>query len=125
MVFIDADGLKRVNDDLGHEAGDRLLQSAADILRCTFRKSDIIARVGGDEFSILALGDAGTAQMLMARLEEMTKIASRESMVKYGFSISLSAGAVRYDPAQLFQLALKKADEKMYLQKKAKKDKKA
>ncbi len=125
VVFIDADGLKRVNDDLGHEAGDRLLQSAADILRCTFRKSDIIARVGGDEFSILALGDAGTAQMLMARLEEMTKIASRESMVKYGFSISLSAGAVRYDPAQLFQLALKKADEKMYLQKKAKKDKKA
>lgn len=125
VVFVDVDGLKRVNDDLGHEAGDKLLQSVGDILRCTFRKSDIIARVGGDEFSVLALGDSSIIEILMTRLEDMTKIASRESIAKDGFPISLSAGAVIYDPQKLFHLALKEADEKMYLQKKKKKEKKA
>jgi len=124
VIFIDVDGLKKINDNFGHAAGDQLLQSVAEILRATFRKSDIVARVGGDEFSILALGEpmTGTIEMLMGRLEVMTEQGSRESMDKHGFSISLSSGAVRYDPENLFNLALKEADEKMYEKKKTKKN---
>lgn len=124
VVCADVDGLKEVNDKLGHAAGDELLRSVAEILRATFRKSDIIARVGGDEFSILALGEKGTIEMLMVRLDGITEIASREFAAKYGFSISLSSGAVRYDPEGLFHLALKEADALMYDKKRAKKEKK-
>lgn len=124
VVCIDVDGMKEVNDNFGHALGDELLRSVAEILRATFRKSDIIARVGGDEFAILALGEPGTIEMLMGRLEVMTGQGSRESMARHGFAISLSSGAVRYDPENLFHLALKEADEKMYEKKKAKKNKK-
>ncbi len=125
VVCIDVDNLKKVNDSLGHAAGDELLRSVTEILQATFRKSDIVARVGGDEFAILALGEPGTMEMLMARLEVMIEQGSRESMARHGFPISLSSGTVRYNPENLFHLALKEADEKMYQVKKAKKEKKA
>ncbi len=53
VVVVDVDGLKIVNDTLGHDAGDSLLLRAAATLRKSFRESDIVARVGGDEFSVL------------------------------------------------------------------------
>lgn len=53
VVMCDVDGLKLVNDTLGHRAGDELLRAAADVLRKSVRKSDIVARIGGDEFAVL------------------------------------------------------------------------
>ncbi len=53
LVVCDIDGLKLVNDTLGHDFGDRLLVAASDVMRKSFRESDVIARVGGDEFAIL------------------------------------------------------------------------
>ena len=55
LAFLDVDNLKGINDTLGHEGGDKVLIDAADVLRRTFRESDIIARVGGDEFAVLAI----------------------------------------------------------------------
>jgi diguanylate cyclase (GGDEF)-like protein len=57
LVFIDLDGLKRINDARGHAAGDALITDAATILTHVFRESDVVARVGGDEFAVLALLD--------------------------------------------------------------------
>jgi diguanylate cyclase (GGDEF)-like protein len=54
LIFADVDGLKEVNDSVGHEIGDALLIDAARALRTTFRRTDLIARLGGDEFVVLA-----------------------------------------------------------------------
>src|SRR5437588_1422229 len=54
ILYADLDGLKVINDSLGHHEGDRALVKAAEIFRETFRSSDIIARIGGDEFVVLA-----------------------------------------------------------------------
>ena len=55
LMYFDVDGLKGVNDELGHAEGDRLLVAAADVLRATFRERDVVARLGGDEFVAMAL----------------------------------------------------------------------
>ena len=56
IAFVDLDGMKRINDEMGHEFGDQALATTASILKSTFRASDIIARLGGDEFIALAIG---------------------------------------------------------------------
>ncbi len=69
IAYVDADGLKQVNDARGHRAGDELLKSLAGILKHTFREADVIARVGGDEFCVLgtAQGDTDAATERLAR----------------------------------------------------------
>ena len=57
VLFVDVDGLKRVNDTFGHQAGDRALADVAALMRTTFRASDVIGRIGGDEFCALLLDD--------------------------------------------------------------------
>ena len=57
VLFVDVDGLKRVNDTFGHQAGDRALADVATLMRATFRASDVIGRIGGDEFCALLLDD--------------------------------------------------------------------
>jgi diguanylate cyclase (GGDEF)-like protein len=57
LVFIDLDGLKRVNDSRGHAAGDAMISDAAGVLKHVFRESDVVGRVGGDEFAVFALLD--------------------------------------------------------------------
>lgn len=125
LVCIDVDDLKIVNDNdrLGHLIGDELLVAVADILRASFRTSDVIARFGGDEFFVLAITEPGTKNILVERLRVQTQQKSREFLAKHGYPISLSVGMVCYNLEQSFQDLIKEADRLMYLEKNKKKRK--
>ncbi|HET9317578.1 MAG TPA: GGDEF domain-containing protein, partial [Vicinamibacteria bacterium] len=71
LLAIDLDGLKRINDSHGHEAGDAALRRVGDALRAVCRVSDVTGRWGGDEFLVLAPGDSpGDAMRLAERIRE-------------------------------------------------------
>jgi diguanylate cyclase (GGDEF)-like protein/PAS domain S-box-containing protein len=118
VVVCDVDGLKAVNDNLGHGAGDALLAAAARILMQSFRESDVVARIGGDEFAIL-LPNCSTSVVESA----CTRI--RENVIKMRNSkspvpISLSVGwAVKMGASQTMVETFKEADNNMYLEKPA------
>jgi diguanylate cyclase (GGDEF)-like protein len=117
LFFLDLDGLKQINDSLGHQTGDFALMEAADLLRVTFRDSDILARFGGDEFAVLVL-EAGdrSEEIIMRRLEENQQMQCGKQR---GYRLSLSLGCARFDPQHPFSIGvlMVRADEAMYEQK--------
>jgi diguanylate cyclase (GGDEF)-like protein/PAS domain S-box-containing protein len=123
LIFIDLDGMKWINDTLGHQKGDEALVEVANILKKSFRKSDIIARVGGDEFAVLALGAAMECRdIIQNRVDQYVGIVN--SRKNRDYRISMSMGVVRYDPDNPRPLdeLMTSADALMYDQKKRKKD---
>ena len=121
LLYMDVDELKRTNDTYGHPAGDRLLTTVALILRETLRESDIIARIGGDEFAVLAMrSHRGGEKVLFGRLEEKLRAHNLKNPKR--LHIFLSMGIVRYDPRKYSSLEdfLAHADYLMYQQKKSK-----
>ncbi|NTU43851.1 MAG: diguanylate cyclase, partial [Nitrospirales bacterium] len=123
LFYCDIDGLKKINDTLGHEAGDQVLQETGRILRETFRESDLIARLGGDEFAVLVSNvDRTNDAILRKRLwENMERYNNSKKGRQY--DLSLSAGAVYYDPSSPCPLAelMSRADKEMYREKREKK----
>ncbi len=121
LLFLDIDNLKEVNDAHGHAVGDLLLQGVATILRGTLRESDVIGRIGGDEFAVLAMRSKGLGERaLLARIEEGVQ---RYRLKKFGhLRLSVSMGLVRVDPQKYQQLDdfLAHADFLMYQQKRSK-----
>ena len=121
LVFLDIDNLKEVNDEHGHAAGDLLLQGVAAVLRGTLRESDVIGRIGGDEFAVLAMRSKGLGERsLMARIEEGIDGHRIKGLPR--LRISVSMGAVRVDPQKYQQLDdfLAHADFLMYQEKRKK-----
>jgi len=116
LLYFDLDDFKQVNDTLGHTAGDRVLRTFARQLHANFRDSDVVARVGGDEFCVL-LTSATTEDverplsLLRGRLE------TREGEPLVSFSV----GVALYDPSrhQNVQALVEEADLLMYRQKRA------
>ena len=121
VLFIDVDGLKKTNDELGHEVGSELLCSIASLIEHTFRETDVIGRIGGDEFVIAGRVDAQSVDSPVRRLKEATAL--ENSMPGRPFSLNFSFGYVLADKtesASLEQL-LQKADGMMYEAKRTKK----
>ncbi len=98
VMFLDLDHFKRVNDTLGHSAGDELLVKVADRLRRCIRQDDTVARVGGDEFLLLLNGitreadAAGMARKILAILAEPFLIQKRELFVEASIGIGIYPG---------------------------------
>lgn len=130
LLFADLDGLKQVNDSLGHEMGDRLIADAAQVLKQTFRDADIIARLGGDEFVVLLpscsshLGEFQTR--LQANIDDFNQRYTSDSAVeialkahsygKIAYRLSISLGVYCFDPTDdcSLEYLLAQADKLMY-----------
>ena len=118
VIYADIDGLKLVNDQLGHAAGDRLIQDAASVLRESLRDSDVLARFGGDEFVAFALDDAHP-RVILARLQD--NLRAFNLMQERTYLLAVSAGAVQCDPGSGTALLdyVQSADREMYLHKRS------
>lgn len=116
LILCDVDGLKLVNDFLGHDAGDTLLRETARLLKMCFREDDIIARIGGDEFAVL-LRNAN--EVMVERAGRRIKDAlARYNKIQQGVPLSLSVGfASRTEPDKSIDELFKEADSNMYKEK--------
>lgn len=115
FVVADLDGMKKINDTFGHEAGDQALVETALIFKKTFRDADIIGRIGGDEFAVCIMeDDTSTADVITARLEEKIRAANNSKTTPY--KLSISAGIARFDSVSEipFEQMLAQADGLMY-----------
>ena len=121
LFFADLDKMKQINDTLGHQEGDKALVEIATTLKKVFRESDIIGRMGGDEFAILAIDTTNeTREVLMKRLHNYLDDYNRPQGRSY--TLSLSIGIAPYDPKKPFSLdeLMAQADTLMYEEKRNK-----
>jgi diguanylate cyclase (GGDEF)-like protein/PAS domain S-box-containing protein len=120
LLFIDLDGMKRINDEFGHNEGDNALINTAGILNRSFRSSDIIARLGGDEFTVLVTDLNASKEDAIARLNENLR-AYNASDVR-GHKLAFSIGVATLEPERMtcFEELLEQADQAMYKQKRMK-----
>lgn len=115
LFYIDLDGMKKINDSFGHSVGDLALQDMAQILRQTFRESDIICRMGGDEFAVLALETTGhPREQIVKRLQG--KIDTHNKTANRRYAIAVSIGMVHVDSGSTISLEqlMAQADTEMY-----------
>lgn len=114
LLFLDVDDLKAINDKHGHAAGDVLLTRLADILRYNIRSSDMVARIGGDEFALLLDNlDADRVESKILSLIALIKSANPE----YEGQILKCGAAIGYSfvgPADTVSALMSRADEAMY-----------
>ena len=124
LFSVDLDGLKRVNDHLGHEAGDEVISSFASVLRQTFRGADIVARLGGDEFIVLMTSSGDRSHTVLARLAQ--NIEKQNATRPSSIALSASIGVVEVPPnnADSLEVLLARADSLMYENKRARRSNK-
>lgn len=122
LIYADMDGLKEINDTLGHRAGSSAIAAVGQILRRTFRDCDIIGRLGGDEFAVLVtnMQEPETAKVL-ERLRRNLHAYNETS--NHEFTLALSIGAVEIDHEHAWSIEdqMARADEVMYREKRKKK----
>lgn len=123
ILFFDLDGFKAINDNHGHEAGDRALRYFAKLLLKSFRKADVIARFGGDEFVVMVVGESVSADRSIANMSHL----AAESTDPIEQLVRWSIGRTSYDPARHgdTEALLSDADREMYSDKASRKQSRA
>ncbi|MCG7592598.1 GGDEF domain-containing protein [Mycobacterium sp. C3-094] len=120
LAYLDVDGLKRVNDEAGHEVGDRLIADVGSVLRTAVRPSDIVARLGGDEFCALLVDYGGDGATLKQRLTDALR--DFQGLCERPYRLAASVGVLEVPPTDVSTLdeLLAHADQLMYEDKKRK-----
>ncbi len=122
VVFIDLNDLKKTNDSLGHEVGDQMICEFAQVLRETFRQADLIARMGGDEFALLAANlEPDHEQALTARLEAQLERVNTGKDRKYRLACALGIAFFHPKDSKDLESLVKQADGLMYADKRRRK----
>ena len=119
IFFADMDGLKKINDTYGHEMGDKAIMLQALVLKTVFRSSDVIGRLSGDEFGVVALGmKMNYVDSIKLKIEMLCKKVSIENQLP--FTLSISLGAVDLQKSSVLKQLLAEADKELYKEKKKK-----
>jgi diguanylate cyclase (GGDEF)-like protein len=122
LLYVDMDEFKQLNDTYGHAVGDKALAAVGRLLRRTVRDCDVVARMGGDEFTIMALdADGAAARLIQRRIEE--RIALLNASAELPTSLSLTIGYTRVRPTDEASLSelLGRADQLLYARKRRRK----
>jgi len=127
VFFGDLDGLKKINDNYGHDMGDEAIKAAADVISQSLRSNDVVGRLSGDEFAIVAIGmKISYEQKFRKKIDSLCQIISKDRA--FPFKLSMSIGAVEFDPQNnnlsLTNL-LSRADDNLYIEKNLKHKKKS
>ena len=121
LAYSDLDNLKDINDEFGHEEGDRVMVQVAKLFKSILREVDIITRMGGDEFLLIFL-DSSLNEIPIIRKRLSNELARLNQVSKKPYKIGFSTGFSNYDPTnpQLMDELIRIADQKMYEEKKRK-----
>lgn len=120
VFFCDLDGLKKINDNFGHDMGDVAIHSVAQVLKRVFRDSDIVARLSGDEFGIIAPSLKNDCICeLRKKLAHENELISKEKKLPFTLSVSIGCAEFSKENANLSEI-LTLADEKLYEEKRVK-----
>jgi diguanylate cyclase (GGDEF)-like protein len=120
LAFLDVDGLKKVNDEEGHEVGDALIADVAKTLRSVLGPADVLARTGGDEFCVLVTETGEGSHTLKARLLDSFLALNEAADRRYDLSVSVGLVHVAADDTKTLQQLVTEADGLMYADKKGK-----
>lgn len=121
ILYMDLDGLKGINDTWGHESGDAALRAMAELLMKAFRSSDIVSRIGGDEFCVLAPNTANRrSDSILERLSSLLRSFNADGA--HPWRLSMSVGEFHSDPADSspIEAMMREADARLYQEKKTK-----
>ncbi|MCF6149157.1 MAG: diguanylate cyclase [Candidatus Kuenenia sp.] len=122
LFIIDLNDFKKINDNYGHNEGDRVLKETAIILKKTFRESDIIARMGGDEYAVFSVdSNRQNAEGIVRRLKDNINRYNEQNKNPYKLSVSVGFACYDYQNPCSIDEVIAKADMQMYEEKKKKK----
>jgi diguanylate cyclase (GGDEF)-like protein len=122
LIYADMDGLKQINDSLGHASGSLAISKLADILRRTFRDCDIVARLGGDEFAVLAPNVCSEeSDVVIQRLKTKLEMHNRKNVGDFPLGLSIGSVSIDPDDTSTLEELLQRADTQMYSDKRFRK----
>ena len=121
LLYVDLDGLKHINDRYGHSAGDDFIKRASNVLLKSFRESDTVGRIGGDEFVVVCPGVLDRTQLSAMLQRARAELRQAHQHLSVPGSIGISAGLVVCDGSETADAVLRRADRAMYQDKQERK----